>query len=73
MKKMTDTISESKSQFFVKTNKLDNPLVQLVKTRSWWKKGGPELTESEIRKETLQQTPEKFNILQGTILNPALN
>ena len=56
MRKTIEKINETNSQFFDKINKIDKPLARLDK-----KKGrGLKSIILEMKKETLQQTPQKY-------------
>ena len=56
MKEIITKINKTKSRFFSKINKIDKPLARLLK-----KKGrGLKLIKLEMKKETLQQTPQKY-------------
>ena len=55
-KKTIEKINETKIWFFEKINKMDKPLVRLIR-----KKGrGPKSIKSEKKKEKLQPTPQQY-------------
>ena len=56
MKKTIEKINETKSWFFEKINKINKPLARIIKTKS----KGPKQVTSEMKKEKLQQTPQKY-------------
>ena len=54
-----EKINETQNWFFEKINKIDKPLARLIK-----KKGrGPKSIKSEMKKEKLQLTPQKYKVL----------
>ena len=55
MKETIVKINKTKSWFFVKINKIDKPLVRLIK-----KKRRIKSTKLEMKKERLQQTIKKY-------------
>ena len=56
-KKTVEKINESKSWFFEKINKINEPLARLIKE----KKGRePKSIKLEMKKEKLQWTPQKY-------------
>ena len=57
-------INKTKSWFFEKINKIDNPLARLIKKERRIKS-----TKLEMKKERLQQTIQKYKGLQETIMN----
>ena len=68
MKKIKKTIikiNKHKSQFFEKINKIDKPLVRLIKK----KREKNQINKIEINKEKLQQTMQKHKGLQETTMN----
>ena len=64
MKETGGKINKTKSWFFVKINKIDKPLVRLIK-----KKRRIKSTKLEMKKERLQQTMQKYKGLYQTIMN----
>ena len=66
MKETIVKINKTKSWFFVKINKIDKPLVRLIK-----KKRRIKSTKLEMKKERLQQTMQKYKGLytKETIMN----
>ena len=58
-------INKTKSWFFEKVNKIDKPLVRLIKVKEKKIKS----TKLEIKKERLQQTMQKCKGLYETIMN----
>ena len=50
-----EKISETKSRFFEKKNKIDKALARLIK-----KQRGPKSVIPEMKKEKLQVTPQKY-------------
>ena len=55
MKEITVKINKSKCRFFEKINKIDKPLARLIKEKRRIKS-----TKLEMKKEKLQQTPQKY-------------
>ena len=55
VKNTIEKISETKSWFFAKINKIGKPLARLFN-----KKRGHKKIQSEMKKEKLQQTPQKY-------------
>ena len=55
MKETIVKLNKTKSWFFVKINKIDKPLVRLIK-----KKRRIKSTKLEMKKERLQQTMQKY-------------
>ena len=64
MKETIVKINKTKSWFFEKINKIDNPLARLIKKERRIKS-----TKLEMKKERLQQTIQKYKGLQETIMN----
>ena len=64
MKETVVKINKTKSWFFEKINKIDNPLARLIKKERRIKS-----TKLEMKKERLQQTIQKYKGLQETIMN----
>ena len=66
MKETIVKLNKTKSWFFVKINKIDKPLVRLIK-----KKRRIKSTKLEMKKERLQQTMQKYKGLytKETIMN----
>ena len=65
-KEMRETIvkiNKAKSWFFQKINKIDKPLVRLIKKKRF------KSTKLEMKKDRLQQTIRKHKGLQDTIMN----
>ena len=56
MKKTIAKINKTKSWFFKKINKIDKPLARLIKK----KRRGLKSIKLEMKKEKLQQTPQKY-------------
>ena len=56
MKETTVKINKTKSWFFEKINKIDKPLARLIKK----KKRRIKSTKLEMKKESLQQTMQKY-------------
>ena len=54
---MIAKINKTKSWFFEKINKIDKPLARLIKNK---RERGLKSIESEMKKEKLQQTPQKY-------------
>ena len=65
-KKTKEKINDTKSQFYEKMNKLNNPLI-LDESDSSRKKKGP--NKLEIRKEKLQLTSQKYKESLETTMN----
>ena len=57
-KKTTAKINKTKSWCFEKINKMDKPSTRLIK-----KKKGPKSIKSELKKQKLQLTPQKYKEL----------
>ena len=55
-KKTIAKINKTKSWFFEKVNKIDKPLTRLIKKRG----RGLKSIKIEMKKEKLQQTPQKY-------------
>ena len=55
--KTIEQINETKSWFFEKILKIDKPLAKHIKKK---KKRGPKSRKSEMKKEKLQLTPQKY-------------
>ena len=65
MKKTIEKINETKSWFFEKINKIDEPLARLIK-----KKGkGLKSIKLEMKKEKLQLTPQIYKRSQETVIS----
>ena len=64
MKETIVKINKTKSWFFEKINKIDQPLARLIKKNKIIKS-----TKLETKKERLQQTMQKYKGLQETIMN----
>ena len=56
MKEMIAKTNKTKTWFFVKINKIDKPLARLIKKKGRRLKS----IKSEMKKEKLQQTPQKY-------------
>ena len=56
MKKTIAKVIETKSWFFEKINKIDKPLVRLIKK----KRDRTQINKIRNEKEKLQQTPQKY-------------
>ena len=56
MKKTTAKINETKSWFFKKISKIDKPVTRLIKKE----RKRPKSIKSEMKKEKLQQTLQKY-------------
>ena len=56
MKETVAKINKTKSWFFEKINKIDKPLAKLIKK----KRERTEINKLEMKKEKLQQTPQKY-------------
>ena len=56
MKKTIAKINETKSWYFEKMNKIDKPLVRLIKKKA----RGLKSIKLEMEKEKLQLTPQKY-------------
>ena len=59
MKETTVKINKTKSWFFEKRNKIDKPLARLIKN----KREKNQTNKSEMKKERLQQTVQKYKCL----------
>ena len=64
MKETIVKINKTKSWFFEKINKIDQPLARLIKKYKIIKS-----TKLETKKERLQQTMQKYKGLKETIMN----
>ena len=64
MQETIEKINKTKSWFFEKINKIDNPLARLIKKERIIKS-----TKLEMKKERLQQTVQKYKGLYETIMN----
>ena len=64
MKETIVKINKTKSWFFEKINKIDQPLARRIKKNKIIKS-----TKLETKKERLQQTMQKYKELQETIMN----
>ena len=64
MKETIVKINKTKSWFFERVNKIDQPLARLIKKNKIIKS-----TKLETKKERLQQTMQKYKGLQETIMN----
>ena len=65
MKETTVKINKTKSWFFERINKIDEPLARLIKKKEKRIKS----TKLEMKKEQLQQTMHKYKGLQEIIMN----
>ena len=65
MKEIIVKINKTKSWFFEKINKIDKPLARLIKK----KKRRIKSTKLEMKKESLQQTMQKYKRLKELMMN----
>ena len=63
MKETIVKINKTKSQLFEKINKINQPLVRLIKKKRI------KSTKSEMKKKSFQQTMQKYKRLSETIMN----
>ena len=60
MKKTIEKSNKNKNWFFEKINKIEKPLVRLIKKKKKKKKRGLKSIKLEMKKEKLQRTSQKY-------------